>query len=1227
MFQRNKIFQPKSQESEANTQDNMFEKSCFRMSKRVCRSTLTLIALLLFGIALWPQPAAAQDPGSISISVSVVGGYDDGVNNYGDNDGIPGFNSGDPITWAVQFECSGIESVCTNGQIVVPAPAGYGLDAAAHSILTQNYIQSYIWDDTNKQYIITLDPSLQGGSQSSFNITFGTFSGCTPDNSAYTLEATYTSPGAIGSPAIGDATAEVHARAEITAEKERLALDPLPTLGIPVVYTISLCDPNNIGGTASLSVQDVVLIDTLPAGATFVSASNNGVYNATNGTVTWDIASEFGNINQTCNTATTPKVDIALQYDAPAFSYGDQVTNQVDVSGRACDPVLTGDDRAEVTATDTDAHTFDQPIVDGNFYKDEDQTDDKVQIDESFNWHLVMFNDSSNVPQDITVYDDLTRSAIEHFVPTSVDPAIGSDPHISVTDFDWPGRVYYQTDSNPGVWVEATGGTATTNLVPLPDIAPAKYTQIRIDYLQVPSFRTIVASIGGYVDDTLPVDVTSRTNCAYMDYTYDGNTQSTPEHCQLLNVVQPTPNIDVYKYFSPSSPIAPGDTVDVILSLSNVQTSVRTVAPWTPIVIEWLPPGFDFVPGSLTYSAELLSAIGEPERVEVVTIADGLGRPRTTLQMFWPTTQTIGPGVNFPDSISLQVQAQPGLSSGSYYNSVYGTDGVRETSCSSSGDRIIDTFDLDSDGVFGINNNDFMCAGNATITVQELASADAVKYVKGSLDSDWSRYPEFGYTEPGGDADYRLNILNEGNVDLTDMVFYDILPYIGDTGVSGGQVTNQRDTEWTPTLISPVTISGALPPGVTAVNVYYSASTDPCRPEVYPSQDQGLCTNDWTTDPAALGGLSNVRSLKFELVGTIAGGESVEAVWDMQAPIGVQPGEIAWNSFAYTGKRADNNNADLLISEPLKVGITVVEADFGDLPDGYPVTSSEKGAVHVITVDGNGNHVGPYLGTVPPDSEEDGQHDADALGDDNDTTPDDEDGLQFVSTTGDGTQIWQDGANGGAVDLTVTGTGIPQLFIDFNGDGVLTEVVLRDASGQPITGAWTDTTQTVYFDVPEGTYHPGSIDIKVRVRVSTDGNLTAEGLATDGEIEDYIFVDTVLSVSLSYTYAEHNDNGGLTFIWETATETGVAGFKLYIDVNGEWVSAAPAMVPSQVIDSLSPQRYTYESSMNGERYLIEIVKVTGSSEQHGPFVVGEAMGQSAFVTMDMPVFLPIVTNQ
>jgi len=195
--------------------------------------------------------------------------------------------------------------------------------------------------------------------------------------------------------------------------------------------------------------------------------------------------------------------------------------------------------------------------------------------------------------------------------------------------------------------------------------------------------------------------------------------------------------------------------------------------------------------------------------------------------------------------------------------------------------------------------------------------------------------------------------------------------------------------------------------------------------------------------------------------------------------------------------------------------------DFGDLPSGYDNTLAAKnGARHLISSN-------LYLGSTEPDNDANGQESSDAgltnpaplyNGDDHDAEGNDDDGVTRMPGLGGAINGggWTDGTvsslNGGSLNIQIGGTwsGVPQVFIDFDGDDAtytLTEVTLRDASGDPIAMplAPNVTPYRVYFDVPGGTF-PGGLQnntIYIRVRLSSTGGLSAYGLASNGEVEDY----------------------------------------------------------------------------------------------------------------------------
>ncbi len=178
--------------------------------------------------------------------------------------------------------------------------------------------------------------------------------------------------------------------------------------------------------------------------------------------------------------------------------------------------------------------------------------------------------------------------------------------------------------------------------------------------------------------------------------------------------------------------------------------------------------------------------------------------------------------------------------------------------------------------------------------------------------------------------------------------------------------------------------------------------------------------------------------------------------------------------------------------------------DYGDLPTSYDNTVlGDDGARHQIT--------GPYLGSVAPDGEVNGQETSAADGDDNNNT-DDESGVTHTTN-------WTNGVNGGVIQVTVGGCTTPcylSAWVDWGQNGVFnggTEKVLSDyviSNGS---------NQTVMFNVPAGTFTGvgGNLTFSVRFRIyesSTGGLATPTGLATNGEVEDYRWSFTPTAITL-----------------------------------------------------------------------------------------------------------------
>jgi hypothetical protein len=212
------------------------------------------------------------------------------------------------------------------------------------------------------------------------------------------------------------------------------------------------------------------------------------------------------------------------------------------------------------------------------------------------------------------------------------------------------------------------------------------------------------------------------------------------------------------------------------------------------------------------------------------------------------------------------------------------------------------------------------------------------------------------------------------------------------------------------------------------------------------------------------------------------------------------------------GDTHDSPDKDRLQDPPI---IPTILADYGDLPNTYDTLLASNGARHAIVIGG------AYLGAVV-DVDFDGQPSPDAISDDFDIAEDDEDGVVFLpGLSGLG---WTPGnvtdSKGGALELVINGgSGIPQVFVDFNANGVFddnpaTGVVLVDNSGTPIAFPLSGT-HVVYFDVPANAFPNSANAIGVRVRLSNAGGLTHNGAAPDGEVEDYIFNLSPTALQLS----------------------------------------------------------------------------------------------------------------
>jgi uncharacterized repeat protein (TIGR01451 family) len=352
-----------------------------------------------------------------------------------------------------------------------------------------------------------------------------------------------------------------------------------------------------------------------------------------------------------------------------------------------------------------------------------------------------------------------------------------------------------------------------------------------------------------------------------------------------------------------------------------------------PMIMDLLPKGLDY-DNTIQYAAGTPAADFE----EIIPNYNGTGR--TLVRLTWNTAWT--PPVEYFVSIKTKVNslAIAGLTSAytptqKFFEPYTDINGIKNTAffTGSSPRKCLkqnyyepissyeapDIYDLNGNS---LTTTDTICHTSAYIGVTSSAQLESIKWVKGQCDANYSRYPDFGNTMAGGIANYKLIVRNNGNVPTKNFEIIDILPWVGDKGVID---PTPRLTDWRPNLVTPF----AAPPGIV---VYYSTEKNPCRTDYVAAGPAGCVAANWSTilpqDP------TTIQSIKLDFGTKVLNpGDQIEITWDMRAPVNAPTNnEIAWNSFAYKAKRADNND-DFLPSEPFKVGIKLKPNQPGNYGD------------------------------------------------------------------------------------------------------------------------------------------------------------------------------------------------------------------------------------------------------------------------------------------------------
>ncbi len=490
----------------------------------------------------------------------------------------------------------------------------------------------------------------------------------------------------------------------------------------------------------------------------------------------------------------------------------------------------------------------------------------------------------------------------------------------------------YQTNLT-STWT--TGLLASSDPGPDPANPAEYYTKIKIVFISPLPANASLINYGSscpnfsFVPATTVTADTPVQNCAEWTSTTVG-IPANRTVCEGTIILKPRPNkslvlIKVEHALGCAAPYTIGQVLDNTVTVS---TDPGGADMDNPVLMLFPSPAgaFEYVPGSATFNAGT-SGLTVTPTFEYIPNYAGTGR----FLLRW----TFPAGTKLPYGTTMSAKAKVKITNGSNSgHALWGyASGTNVGSYINDGIGIGTSSEID---IYDLNNNssttdtldasatDYTSCG---IGVAASASMESIKWVKGQLDTNYSRYPASGNTVRGGKADYKLVVRNTGNVPMKNIAIVDILPFIGDKGVID---LSARNTAWRPNLAGSI----SAPAGVT---VYYSTVANPCRDEMKAASDPspfptGCTVANWNTVPPT--DITTVQSLKFDFGSiVINGGDSLLLTWPMRAPVNAPVnGEIAWNSFGFVATRTDNNTP-LLAAEPIKVGIKLAApapAFYGD---------------------------------------------------------------------------------------------------------------------------------------------------------------------------------------------------------------------------------------------------------------------------------------------------------
>ena len=889
----------------------------------------------------------------------------------------------------INFSCSSVTTPCKGAQIELALPGpitpdglklaerGYTVVPVTGDSVAKTTTSIDKTPDGNRvqRYIFKMKDPLPAGTSDRIQVTWNYNYYDAPNNSTTTQKVTFSALNA--EKLENELTTTWTADTDIAIEKSGPTnKSNYPAVGGEATYKlrygyqqIDQDNPNKVGirwngstmknglnGLGFVGVQNIKVVDPLPAKAVFVTASDGGVYDPATHTVTWSYDKWFWQ-NPIDSTVT-------VKYPEGTVTLDDTVTNKATISAEVMnDPTKTLTKSSEIT------HGFAERKVGGRIGKT--GNDNQYQVRGGlYPWRFFGINsgnttlhfrwedtlpctwstqdakaagDSCDQPTMVgpyrfsifgkSGYEENGGWTLEYWTNKGNHETVNYTKTTGLTlpDGEWITRFTIDTDAAPQTSPQAwLYGTAPKTL---PTTEPADFTSHYNPALPPEKYYNYVAS----------PDYVRFQNCATGTVT-DKDTgtvvTSSDELCSWMRVRDEFPSVQVYKSVR-TNPVVVGKPASFFINgTAKPADQGGTPTPFT--IVDLLPEGFDVDDASGIVPEKrstLKNPDGTPYDLSKVTVEVEKNYNNTGRTLIrWNVPDPVEGSLYSTFNVNVLATAPAGKNTNDAMAFMPG-DGAKSTTEDKSlrntnyciGNRAVDTFDVNKNG----STTDYVCNAAIDFNVATTPSMAIAKEVKGNKNPDFVPAGEVAEIDPGADGAYRFTISNAGNTPLTKVVAYDILPHLNDVGV-GPASSQARGSNWKPNLNSTawafesVKEKPGRDPEVTAVpasdiTVQYSTVPNPCRGEVLSAggamnDAPAGCTPDaWGDAPADL---TTITGFRLVMNRDIEPGEKIRFVATMTSP--VTANLIAWNSVAMSGGSMLNGKVSYLLpNEAPKVGINV----------------------------------------------------------------------------------------------------------------------------------------------------------------------------------------------------------------------------------------------------------------------------------------------------------------